>query len=83
MWHVLQQLIGNLSVFRQRALKALNERLQKLDQAQSGWPSLDDQQDSEDHPSDLTMEDIPTVVNDNSTQSLNSEEQSSKVIIPT
>ncbi|KXJ20253.1 transmembrane protein 115 [Exaiptasia diaphana] len=67
---------------RQRALKALNERLQKLDQAQSSWPSLDDQQDTED-PTDLTMEEVPTVIIDNNAQALNPEGQSSKATIPT
>ncbi|KAK3732842.1 hypothetical protein QZH41_012358, partial [Actinostola sp. cb2023] len=67
---------------RQRALKALNERLQKLDQAQSSWPSMDDQAEKED-PSDIAMEEVPTVVVDQNTNTTNPEGQSSKATIST
>lgn len=67
---------------RQKALKALNERLQKLDQTQSSWPSLDDPADKDDQ-TDLTMDGVPSVIVDNDTNTLNPEGQSSKASITT
>lgn len=70
-------------LYRQKALKALNERLQKLDQAQGSWPSMEDQGEKEENdPSDTTLDETPTVVIDKGNPT-NPEGQSSKAIIET
>ena len=66
---------------RQKALKALNERLQKLDQAQSSWPSMEDQGDKINSP-DSSLVDVPTVVVDKGNPE-NPEGQSNKAIVTT
>ncbi|XP_032231642.2 transmembrane protein 115 [Nematostella vectensis] len=57
---------------RQKALKALNERLQKLEQSQSNWPTMEDQgEHDESSPSSPGPDgDVPTVVVDKGVQDI-------------
>lgn len=52
--------------FRQKALKALNERLQKLEQT-SSWPSLDGPEGKDSPQSPGAVEEVPEIVVDQGT----------------
>ena len=66
--HIRQTLTYSvpLSLFRQKALKALNERLQKLEQTTT-WPSLDGPEGKEGPQSPGAVEEVPEIVVDQGT----------------
>ena len=51
LWVSLFKISSNLLLYRQRAIKALNERLNKLEQPQSSqWPSMEDDESTPSQP---------------------------------
>lgn len=51
LWVSLFKISSNLLLCRQRAIKALNERLNKLEQPQSSqWPSMEDDESTPSQP---------------------------------